>query len=394
MTKPKEHYDLVVVGGGVNGTGIAADASGRGLNVLLCEKNDLASATSSSSSKLIHGGLRYLELYEFGLVKQALAEREVLIENAPHIIKPLRFILPHQPHLRPAWLIKSGLFLYDHLAKRNTLEGSHAITFTQDSPLVPEIKQGFEYSDGWVDDARLVVLNAKVAEQHGADIHTYTKCISLSRAEHDWQVILEDDQKKHRTVRAKAIVNAAGPWVSLLFEQIEHIQAPQKTRLIKGSHIIVPKIYDHAKAYILQKQDGRIIFILPFEDEFSLIGTTDIEFNDAPEKAEIDEQEIEYLLSETNRYFIKQTSPQDIIMCYSGVRPLMDDESVDAQKVTRDYTIEVDAIANKLPLVSVFGGKITTYRKLSESVVDKLQPTFPMMKAKWTKKFANSRGRF
>lgn len=381
--------DLVVIGGGVNGTGIAADAAGRGLSVLLCEQNDLASATSSNSSKLIHGGLRYLEHYEFKLVQQALAEREVLLRNAPHIMHPLRFILPHQPHLRPAWMIRAGLFLYDHLAKRETLASSSGIKFTNDSPLVDSIKKGFKYSDGWVDDARLVVLNALSAKNHGADIRTYTRCENITEQGDHWQVTLStakkgNDEPQQFAIKSKALVNAAGPWVSSLFTQIDNINAPQQIRLVKGSHIIVPRIHQDEDAYILQNPDGRIVFVLPFEQDFSIVGTTDVEYEGSPSDVAIDDNEIDYLIDISNQYFKQKISRNDIISSYSGVRPLMDDESVDAQKVTRDYTIEEYLSDDGKPLLSVFGGKITTYRRLSEKVVNQLSKTFPEMTNAWT----------
>ena len=390
--------DLIVVGGGVNGTGIAADAAGRGLSVLLCEQNDLASSTSSKSSKLIHGGLRYLEHYEFKLVSQALKERETLIKNAPHIMHPLRFILPHQPHLRPAWMIRAGLFLYDHLAKREMLKGSHGVKLDDSSPLVGTIKKGFEYSDGWVDDARLVVLNAVTAQQHGATILNYTKCTKVQRQDNTWQVTLECQDGSAKTVNCKALINASGPWVSKLFDHItndgEQIKAPQQIRLVKGSHIIVPKIHEQEEAYILQNEDGRIVFVLPYEQDFSIVGTTDVEHLGLPNEAEISDEEIDYLIATSNQYFKQKISRDDIVSTYSGVRPLMDDESVDAQKVTRDYTIEENWDNINSPLLSVFGGKITTYRKLSEKVVDKLYQCFPHMGKSWTATKALAGGDF
>ncbi|MFD2167577.1 glycerol-3-phosphate dehydrogenase [Thalassotalea euphylliae] len=382
-TENVEQYDVIIIGGGVNGTGIAADAASRGLSVYLCEQNDLASATSSNSSKLIHGGLRYLEHYEFKLVQQALKEREVLLKNAPHIMHPLRFILPHQKHLRPAWMIRSGLFLYDNLSKRKTLSRSQAVRFTEYSPLVSSIKKGFEYSDGWVDDARLVVLNAMLAKEHNAVIENYTKCTHAQREDEGWRVEVTNtrdiDTSGTRTIQGKALINAAGPWVSSLFDNIDNLKAPQQIRLVKGSHIVVPRIHDQSDAYILQNADGRIVFVLPYETDFSLVGTTDVEHTGKPETVAIDDQEIEYLLQTSNDYFKHKIRREDIVHSYSGVRPLLDDESVDAQKVTRDYTIEINWDNDKAPLLSVFGGKITTYRKLSEKLVDELAPRFPTM---------------
>ncbi|XPF94668.1 glycerol-3-phosphate dehydrogenase [Colwellia sp. RE-S-Sl-9] len=379
-------FDIVVIGGGINGTGIAADAAGRGLNVLLCEQNDLASATSSNSSKLIHGGLRYLEHYEFRLVKEALAEREVLIKNAPHIIKPLTFRLPHQRHLRPSWMIRAGLFLYDNLAKRVTLPSSKGIKFLEDSVLIPSIKKGFEYSDGWVDDARLVVLNAVSAKENNATILTRTQCVHAIRDNDLWVVTLKDVLTgKETQVKTKAIVNASGPWVAKLFDDALPIKSPQNIRLVKGSHIVVPRIHDEKQAYMLQNSDQRIVFVIPFEDEFSLIGTTDIEHKGDPSAVRISDEEINYLINITNEYFNKKTSREDIVTTYSGVRPLLDDESDSAQAVTRDYTLELSDKDKHTPILSIFGGKITTYRKLSEAAVNKVSRYFPNIGPAWTK---------
>jgi glycerol-3-phosphate dehydrogenase len=378
-------FDIVVIGGGINGTGVAADAAGRGLNVLLCEQDDLASATSSNSSKLIHGGLRYLEHYEFRLVREALAERETLIKNAPHIIKPLAFRLPHQRHLRPSWMIRIGLFMYDNLAKRVTLPSSRGIKFLEDSALVPSIKKGFEYSDGWVDDARLVVLNAMSAKENGAAILTRTQCIKAYRENDLWVVVLKDVLTgEEKTVKSKAIVNASGPWVAKLFSDALTIKSPQKVRLVKGSHIVVPRIHDEKQAYMLQNADQRIVFVIPFEDEFSLIGTTDVEYNENPRDVKISDDEINYLINITNDYFKKKISRADIVTTYSGVRPLLDDESDSAQAVTRDYTLELSDEDDKAPILSIFGGKITTYRKLSEAAVNKIAPYFSNIGDKWT----------
>ena len=380
-------YDLVVIGGGINGTGIAADAAGRGLKVLLCEQNDLASATSSSSSKLIHGGLRYLEQYEFRLVREALAEREVLIKKAPHIINPLRFRLPHQPHLRPAWMIRAGLFLYDHLSKRVTLEGSHGIRFDSNSPLDgnANITQGFEYSDAWVDDARLVVLSAIDARNRQADIRTRTRCTKAERLKDTWQVTLLDTfSQQTKQVQCRALVNASGPWVNHLFKDAIQKPSPKGIRLVRGSHIITPKLHDQPEAYILQNNDNRIVFVIPYEEDFSLVGTTDVEHTSSLDSIEISDEETDYLLTVINGYFQKKTVREDIISSYSGVRPLLDDDADNPQAVTRDYTLELDAEADRPPLLSIFGGKITTYRKLAENVVDKLAPFFPKAGPAWT----------
>lgn len=391
MKNSDEIFDLLVIGGGINGVGVAADAAGRGLKVFLTEQNDLASATSSNSSKLIHGGLRYLEHYEFRLVKEALAEREVLLRNAPHIIKPLTFRLPHQKHLRPSLMIRAGLFLYDHLAKRVTLPASKGIKFSDDSPLNSKIIKGFEYSDGWVDDARLVVLNALAAQQHGAVIRTRTECIKAIRDGGHWLVTLKDkDLDQTYQVKSRALVNAAGPWVEKLFDKTIDVKSPQNVRLVKGSHIVVPRLHDQPEAYMLQNEDQRIVFVIPFEDDFSLIGTTDVEHKGDPGQVKISQQEIDYLLDITNSYFKQDIKAEDIVTTYSGVRPLLDDESDSAQAVTRDYTLELDSLTaadpseGACPLLSIFGGKITTYRKLAEAAVNRLAPFYPKIGKKWT----------
>ena len=386
MTMEHEEFDVIVVGGGVNGTGIAMDAAGRGLKVLLCEMNDLASATSSSSSKLIHGGLRYLEHYEFRLVREALAERESLLRNSPHIMWPMRFRLPHRPHLRPAWMIRTGLFLYDHLAKREILPGSRSIRFDENDPLKPDITKGFEYSDGWVDDARLVILTARKAQQFGARILTRTKCVKAERGEKRWTVTLRDMTNETETeVSAKAIVNASGPWVSKLFGETLSMPAPKMIRMVKGSHIVVPRLNKGTEAYILQNEDERIVFVIPYEDEFSLVGTTDVDYEGDPKKAKISPEETAYLLNIVNAHFKRQLEPADVVWSYSGVRPLMDGEEENAQKASRDYSFEVSSEKNKAPIISVFGGKITTYRKLAEAATDKLCQFFPEAGGRWTK---------
>lgn len=377
MDNRAEEYDVLVIGGGINGTGIAADCAARGLKVLLCEQHDLASATSSNSSKLIHGGLRYLEHYEFRLVKEALAEREVLLKIAPHIMWPMQFRLPHQAHLRPAWLIRLGLFLYDHLATRVTLPASKGIQFEQDSPLKAEITKGFEYADGWVDDARLVICNALAAQQAKGTIATRTRCIHAKREHDHWRVTLKPAGQASYHIRAKSIVNAGGPWVAKLFDEALEEPSPQHVRLVKGSHIVVPRLHTQPHAYMLQNSDQRIIFVIPFEDNFSLIGTTDVEYEGDPSQVKISPEEIDYLIGICNSYFKQQISAADIVSSFSGVRPLLDDESSSAQAVTRDYKLELSTYDGKLPLLSVFGGKITTYRKLAQAAVDKLSPFFP-----------------
>lgn len=377
-------YDIAVIGGGINGVGIAADAAGRGLSVFLCEKDDLASHTSSASSKLIHGGLRYLEHKEFRLVREALAEREVLLAKAPHIIRPMRFIMPHRPHLRPAWLIRTGLFFYDHLGKREKLLGSNNVYFKDDSPLNSAITRGFEYSDCAVDDSRLVVLNAMHAREKGADIVTRTRCLSAQRVEDYWVVELENAQGSFK-IKAKALVNAAGPWVAQFIKQDLQLKAPYGIRLIQGSHIVVPKLYEGDKAFIMQNDDRRIVFAIPYLDQYTMIGTTDREYQGDPSKVQITQAETDYLLEVSNAHFKKQLTQADIIWTFAGVRPLCDDESDNPSAITRDYTLALSQETHdQAPLLSVFGGKLTTYRKLAESAMHQLNPFFPEMKESWT----------
>jgi glycerol-3-phosphate dehydrogenase len=379
-----EVYDVAVIGGGINGVGIAADAAGRGLSVFLCEKDDLASHTSSASSKLIHGGLRYLEHYEFRLVREALAEREVLLAKAPHIVKQMRFVLPHRPHLRPAWMIRAGLFLYDHLGKREKLEGSKSLKFGPDSPLKSEITKGFEYSDCWVDDARLVVLNAMAARENGAHVHTQTRCVSARRTKGLWHLHLERTDGSLFSLRAKALVNAAGPWVAKFIRDDLKMESPYGIRLIQGSHLIVPKLYEGEHAHILQNEDQRIVFTIPYLNQFTLIGTTDREYTGDPAKVAITESETDYLLKVVNAHFKQRVSRDDILHSYSGVRPLCNDESDNPSAVTRDYTLALSGTAEEAPLLSVFGGKLTTYRKLAESALAQLAPYFTQIKPSWT----------
>ncbi|MDH0748594.1 glycerol-3-phosphate dehydrogenase [Pseudomonas sp. GD03842] len=379
-----EVYDIAVIGGGINGVGIAADASGRGLSVFLCEKDDLASHTSSASSKLIHGGLRYLEHYEFRLVREALAEREVLLEKAPHIVKPMRFVLPHRPHLRPAWMIRAGLFLYDHLGKREKLPGSKNLRFGASSPLKSTITRGFEYSDCWVDDARLVVLNAMAAREKGAHIHTQTRCLNARRSNGLWHLNMERADGSLFSIRAKALVNAAGPWVAKFIREDLKLESQYGIRLIQGSHLIVPKLYEGENAFILQNEDQRIVFAIPYLDQFTIIGTTDREYTGDPAKVAITEGETDYLLKIVNEHFKKQLTRGDIIRTYSGVRPLCNDESDNPSAITRDYTLSLSGSTEEAPILSVFGGKLTTYRKLAESAMQQLAPFFPQMKPSWT----------
>ncbi len=377
-------YDLAVIGGGINGVGIAADAAGRGLKVFLCEKDDLAQHTSSASSKLIHGGLRYLEHYEFRLVREALAEREVLLAKAPHIVKPMRFVLPHRPHLRPAWMIRAGLFLYDHLGKRKRLGASRSLRFGAGYPLKPTITRGFEYADCAVDDARLVVLNAMAAREKGAHLHTRTRCLRAERVDGLWQVELQHADGSQQTIRARALVNAAGPWVANFIKDDLKLDAPYGIRLIQGSHLIVPRLYEGEHAYILQNEDQRIVFCIPYLDRFTLIGTTDREYSGDPAKVAITDAETDYLLKVVNEHFNHQLSRADIQHTYSGVRPLCNDESDNPSAVTRDYTLALSASEGQAPLLSVFGGKLTTYRKLAESAMAELKPFFSQMRGSWT----------
>lgn len=381
-----ETKDLIVIGGGINGAGIAADAAGRGLSVLMLEAQDLACATSSASSKLIHGGLRYLEHYEFRLVSEALAEREVLLKMAPHIAFPMRFRLPHRPHLRPAWMIRAGLFLYDHLGKRTSLPSSKSLRFDKNSVLKPEIVRGFEYSDCWVDDARLVVLNAQEVVKRGGEVRTRTRVTRAWRENGGWMVTAEDvDSGEMITWRARGLVNAAGPWVKQLFDENLKLKSPYGIRLIKGSHIVVPRVHSEKQAYILQNEDNRIVFVIPWMDEFSIIGTTDVEYKGDAKGVSIDDKETDYLLEVFNTHFKKTLSRADIVWTYSGVRPLCDDESDSPQAITRDYTLDVRDEDGQAPLLSVFGGKLTTYRKLAEHALEKLAKYYPQAGDAWTR---------
>ncbi|MEO6363265.1 MAG: glycerol-3-phosphate dehydrogenase [Caldimonas sp.] len=372
-----DDYDVLVVGGGVNGAGIARDLAGRGARVLLCEKDDLAGHTSSSSTKLIHGGLRYLEHREFSLVRKALGEREILLKSAPHIMWPLRFVMPHDRSMRPAWMIRIGLFLYDHLARREVLPGSRTVDLRQHAagaPLQPSFTKGFVYSDGWVDDARLVVLCAVDAAGRGATVLTRWACVDAVRGPGRWQVRLQrqgasGDAGDTRQVTARVLVNAAGPWAAQFLAEHAHGSKPVHLRLVKGSHIVVRKLFDHDHAYIFQNADGRIIFAIPYEGEFTLIGTTDVEHHGAIGEARADAAEIAYLCEQASRYFLRPVTPEQVVWTYSGVRPLLDDEAGNPAAVTRDYRLELDT-AGGAPLMSVWGGKITTFRKLAEEVAD------------------------
>jgi glycerol-3-phosphate dehydrogenase len=392
--------DVLVVGGGINGAGIARDASGRGLRVVLCEKDDLAQHTSSASSKLIHGGLRYLEQYHFGLVRKALAEREVLLKSGPHIMRPLRFVMPHgaggsSAGQRPAWLVRAGLFLYDHLARRDFLPGSESILLPDHpagAPLQPQFSRAFAYSDAWVDDARLVVLAAIDARDRGASILTRTRCTSLVREPQRWTATLQGAGVETQ-VHARCLVNAAGPWAASFLETAletapgtapgANTSSPTPSlRLVKGSHIVVPRLFEHDSAYILQQPDGRIVFAIPYEGAFTLVGTTDVDYQGDLDHVSISEPETDYLCEAVNRVFAKRIAPRDVVWSYAGVRPLIGDEGRSASGTSRDYRLETNR--GGAPLLSVFGGKVTTFRKLAEQAVDWIAPALGRRVPGWT----------
>ena len=387
MMEP-EIFDLFVIGGGINGAGIARDAAGRGLSVVMCEKGDLAEGTSSRSGKLVHGGLRYLEYYEFRLVREALIEREVLLNSASHIIWPMRFVLPHSPTDRPAWLVRLGLFLYDHLGGRKKLPGTRSLDLHRDpegAPILDQYSKGFEYSDCWVDDARLVVLNALDASAKGARILTRTACVSARRDQGNWIVQMRNERSGEvRTIRARVLVNAAGPWVNDIIGRVVGSNSQRSVRLVKGSHIIVPKFWAGQQAYLVQNHDKRVIFINPYEGDKALIGTTDIPYEGKPEEVRADEKEIDYLITAVNRYFKEKLRRSDVLESFSGVRPLFDDGKGNPSAVTRDYVFDLDETGGA-PLLSVFGGKITTFRKLSEHAMQRLAKFFPKMGGDWTR---------
>jgi glycerol-3-phosphate dehydrogenase len=380
--------DILVIGGGVNGTGIARDATGRGFSVALCEQGDLAGATSSASTKLIHGGLRYLEYYEFRLVREALVEREVLLRAAPHIVRPLRFVLPHDRSMRPAWMLRLGLFLYDHLGGRMLLPPSRALDLRRHpagAPLAAGWSRAFEYSDCWVEDARLVVLNAVDARERGAAILTRTRCTSARREGGLWTATLQSAETgETRTLRARALVNAAGPWVGEVATGRLGLNVRHGIRLVKGSHLVVPRIYEGPHAYIFQNDDRRIVFAIPYERDYTLIGTTDVDYEGDPTEVAITDEEAAYLCRAVSRYFAKPVTPADAVWTYSGVRPLYDDEAGSAAAVTRDYVLELDAPADAAALLSIYGGKITTYRRLAEEAVNRLQGPLCRAAATWT----------
>jgi len=381
----EQAYDIAVIGGGINGCGIARDAAGRGYRVLLCEQHDLAAHTSSASTKLIHGGLRYLEYYEFGLVRKALQERELLLRAAPHLIHPLRFILPHRPGMRPAWMIRAGLFLYDHLARRELLPASGAVDLRRHvagAPLQASFSRGFAYSDGWVDDARLVVSVAIDAAAHGAVILPRTRCVGAQRSGDGWHLQLQGVGGPPQEVRCRALVNAAGPWAEAVLRGPLAAPSTRHLRLVQGSHIVVPQLFAHDYAYLFQIEDGRIVFAIPYQRQFTLIGTTEVEFAGDPAAAAISDAEVVYLCAAANRFFRRRISPAEVLWSFAGVRPLLEDEHAAARAVTRDYALDLEP--GPAPLLSLFGGKLTTFRKLAEEVVGRLQPLLGGGGPPWT----------
>jgi glycerol-3-phosphate dehydrogenase len=380
-------FDLVVIGGGINGSGIARDAAGRGYSVLLAEKGDLAGGTSSASTKLIHGGLRYLEFYEFSLVREALKEREVLWAMAPHIIWPLRFVLPESADSRPAWLLRLGLFLYDHIGGRRRLPPTRALDLRRDpagAPLKSAMTKGFEYSDCWVMDSRLVVLNARDAAARGAEIHTHTEVVHLARQAGGFAVTLKSASGE-RQVHARMVVNAAGPWVDHVLNRVADEPPRHHVRLVQGSHIVMRKLYDHDRCYIFQNRDGRVIFAIPYENDFTLIGTTDRDYAGDPAEVKISAEERAYLCAAASEYFRKPVTEDQIVWCYSGVRPLFDDGASKAQETTREYVLRLEGDAGTGALLNVFGGKITTYRHLSEKALEKIEAVLGARGPAWTK---------
>ena len=378
--------DILVVGGGINGTGIARDAAGRGLSVCLCEQDDLAAHASSASTKLIHGGLRYLEQYEFRLVAKALAEREVILRLAPHIVWPLLFVLPHESHLRPVWMIRLGLLLYDHLGPdHRSLADSTAVDLAEHvsgKVLDPRYKRGFVYSDAWVQDSRLVVLNAADAAHRGADIRVRTRCERVRAENGRWIAELADSAGQREQVHAKSLVNATGPWAARFLDR-SGIKDHPRLRLVKGSHIVLPQLFAHDYAYIFQQPDRRIVFAIPYERHFTLVGTTDVDFDGDPSSVAIDDDEIRYLCDAVNRYFREDVQPEEVVWSYSGVRPLVAEEGEDASSTTRDYRLQLGNVQGA-PLLNVFGGKITTHRRLAEEAMDALCGALDLAAPAWT----------
>jgi glycerol-3-phosphate dehydrogenase len=391
MSTPSPQFDLLVVGAGINGAGIARDAAGRGLRVLVVEQGDLAAATSQWSTKLIHGGLRYLEHYEFRLVHESLAEREMLLRQAPHIVEPLSFVLPHEPHLRPAWMLRAGLFLYDHLGRRDILPGSFGVDLSRTpwgAGLKPKFRKGFVYSDARVDDARLVVFNVMDARLHGADVRVQTTLVS-ARRERDaagpfWRATLRTSSGATSEVTATALVNVAGPWVKRVRDSINEVPSKESVRHVKGSHIVVPRVHAGLHAYILQNADKRIVFVIPYQERYTLIGTTDVPVEEF-ERPEISSDEIDYLLLLANTYLAQPLTRADVVWTFSGIRPLYDDGASDPSSITRDYVFKLDrGERGGAAALSIYGGKITTYRKLAEHALDELAPFVAPMKPRWT----------
>lgn len=393
-----EIHDIFVIGGGINGCGIARDAAGRGYSVFLCEMNDLASGTSSGSTKLIHGGLRYLEHYEFRLVRESLMEREVLWRNAPHIIWPMRFVLPYAEGLRPAWLIRLGLFLYDHIGGRKELPATKTLDMAVDAsgkPLKKLFKKAFEYSDCWVNDARMVVLNARDAADRGATIRTRAKVTGARRDNGHWVISVENSRlRRTEEVRARLIVNAAGPWVDHVLSAAAGQNDVHNVRLVQGSHIVVPKKFEDPRAYFFQNRDGRIIFAIPYEEDYTLIGTTDRDYEGDPNAVVISDSEIDYLCDAASEYFSQPVKRDDIVWTYSAVRPLYDDGASKAQEATRDYVLKAENPDGAAPIVNIFGGKITTYRRLSEAMLEKVEALLGRKGKPWTASAALPGGDF
>ena len=380
-------YDLAIIGGGVNGCGIARDAAGRGLSVVLIEQDDLASATSSWSTKLIHGGLRYLEQYAFRLVRESLQEREVLLKLAPHLIQPLAFVVPHDGHMRPAWMMRAGLFVYDRLGGRTSLPASRGVPFpdaTFSAGLRSSFRRGFVYSDAQVDDARLTVLNAVSAREHGATILTRTRLTAARRAGAAWELDVQPVNGAAATLQARAVVNAAGPWVKQVIDEAFAIKTAASVKLVKGSHIIVKRVHEEPHAYLLQNPDGRVVFIIPYEGRYSLIGTTDVAVDNVNVRPEISAEETRYLLDAANQALSKPIFERDIVSSYAGVRPLYDDGEDNPSAITRDYVLTLDASEPSLPLLNIFGGKLTTYRRLAEHALARLTPYLPKCRGAWT----------
>ena len=382
------HYDIAIVGGGINGCGIARDAAGRGHSVFLCEQGDLAGATSSASTKLIHGGLRYLEYYEFRLVREALIEREVLLRAAPHIIWPMRFVLPHHSGLRPAWLLRLGLFIYDHIGGRKLLPGTKTVDLANGplgKGLKPLFKKGFEYSDCWVQDSRLVVLNARDAQEKGAVIRTRTSCTRARREDDHWVLTVTNaENDSSEEISARVLINAAGPWAGSFLSGAVGANTKAKVRMVQGSHIIVKRLFDHDRSYFFQNSDGRLVFTIPYERDFTLIGTTDRDYQGDPGDVAITEEETAYLCGVVSQYLDNEITPDDVVHSYSGVRPLYDDGAAEAKAATRDYVLDLDDEGGLPPILNIFGGKITTYRKLAEHALEKLGPHLSGGSGPWT----------